>query len=93
MNTASNGHNCYGSMFPDFQRLRRKERSEGQAFAALVVGSGTGPDGRNLDVKSEAWKKCVQCSDYRTCYDLSVAKLLMNHVLMNTMWVNPWVGE
>lgn len=84
---------CYGAMFPDFTRLKRKERLEGRAFTALVVSSGTGAQGRNLEVKREAWGKCVACADYRTCYDLSVAKLLMYNVLMNTMWANPWVGD
>ena len=28
---------CYGLMFPDFTKLKRKEKLEGQAFAAMVV--------------------------------------------------------
>ena len=58
-----------------------------------MTGSGTGAQGRSLEVKREAWEKCVACPDYRTCYDLSLAKLEMNDVLMNTMVANPWVGE
>jgi hypothetical protein len=84
---------CYGTMFPDFTRLKRKERLEGRAFTALVIGSGTGAQDRSLEIKSEAWDRCVACPDYRTCYDLSLAKLEMNNVLMNTLWANPWVGE
>ncbi len=83
---------CYGKMFPDFTRLKRKERLEGQAFTALLTGSGTGAQGRSLEVKREAWEKCVACPDYRTCYDLSLARLEMNNALMNTMVANPWVG-
>lgn len=93
MNTTPNGRECYGNMFPDFTRLRRTEALEGQAFTARVVSSGTGAQGRNLAVKIEAWEKCAACLDYRTCYDLSLAKLEMNNVLMNTMVANPWVGE
>ena len=84
---------CYGAMFPDFTRLKRKERLEGQAFAAVVMSSGTGAQGRNLELKREAWENCVACPDYRTCYDLSLAKLEMNDVLMNTMVANLWVGD
>ncbi len=84
---------CYGLMFPDFTKLKRKEKLEGQAFAAMVVSSGTGPQGRSLEVKREAWGKCVECPDYRTCYDLSRAKLEMNEVLMHTMVADPWVGD
>jgi hypothetical protein len=93
MNTKPNGQACYGTMFPDFTVLKRQEKLKGQAFTALVVSSGTGAQGRELELKGDAWAKCVECPDYRTCYDLSVAKLLMNHVLMNTMWANPWVGD
>ena len=84
---------CYGKMFPDFTRLKRKERLEGQAFAALVTGSGTGAQGRSLEAKREAWEECVECPDYRTCYDLSLATLEMNEVLMSTTVANTWVGE
>ncbi len=83
---------CYGTMFPDFTRLKRNEKLEGQAFTALVVSSGTGAYGRSLEVKREGWEKCVGCPDYRTCYDLSLARLEMNDVLMNTMVADPWVG-
>ncbi len=65
---------CYGTMFSDFTRLKRKQPLEGRAFTALVVSSGTGAQGRSLEVKREAWEKCVACPDYRTCYDLSLAK-------------------
>ena len=84
---------CYGTMFPDFARLRHKQKVEGRAFSALIVSSGTGWQGRTLEVKRDAWEKCVACADYRTCYDLSLAKLLMNDMLVNTMVANPWVGN
>jgi len=93
MNTTAQRRECYGEMFPDFTRLKRGEALDGQAFTALIVDSGTGAHGRNLEVNSEAWARCAECPDYRSCYDLSVAKLLMRHVLMNTMLANPWVGS
>lgn len=88
----NNHPDCYGAMFPDCTHLKYKQKLEGHAFAALVVCSGTGAQGRNLEVKAEAWEQCMACPDHRTCYDLSLAKLLMNNVLMNTMVANPWVG-
>ena len=83
---------CYGDMFPDFRRLKFKEKLQASAFVAQVMSSGTGPDGRVLETNQDAWERCVRCSDYRTCYDLSLAKLLMHDILMNTMVANPWVG-
>ncbi len=84
---------CYGNLLPDFSRLKFREPLKGHVFTALVRSSGTGAHGRSLQVDGEAWAKCVECTDYQTCYDLSVLKLLMNQVLMNTMWADPWVGE
>jgi hypothetical protein len=92
MSASAQRAECYGKMFPDFTRLKRKERLEGQAFTALVTGSGTGAQGRSLEVKREAWEKCVACPDYGTCYNLSLAKLEMNEALMNTMLADAWVG-
>jgi hypothetical protein len=78
---------CYGTMFPDFTRLERNKPVEGVAFTALVMSQGIGVQGRKLEVKGDGWDKCVACSDYRTCYDLSLAKLLMN-----TLLANGWYG-
>jgi hypothetical protein len=79
---------CYGTLFPDFTRLEKNKALASPAFSALVVSHGIGVQSRKLEVKSEGWEKCVGCSDYRTCYDLSLAKLLMN-----TWLVNGWYGS
>ena len=83
-----NAHSdCYGAMFPDFTRLQKNKPLESQAFTALVVSHGIGVQDRKLEVKREGWEKCTACPDYRTCYDLSMARLAMNTVL-----VNGWYG-
>ena len=48
-----------------------------------MEGYGFGVQGRKLEVKGEGWEKCMACADYRTCYDLSLAKLVMNTLLAN----------
>ena len=92
MKTITDLRDCYGKLFPDFTRLKRGEQQDGQAFSAVITGAGTGAHGRNLDVKTEARLKCSECPDYRSCYELSVAKMLMNQVLRSTSVANPWVG-
>ncbi len=92
MKTITDLRDCYGKLFPDFARLKRGEQQDGQAFSAVITGCGTGSHGRNLAIKTEAWLKCSECPDYRSCYELSFAKMLMNQVLMNTSVANPWVG-
>jgi hypothetical protein len=74
---------CYGTMFPDFTRLEKNKPLNSPAFTALVQSHGIGVQGRMLEVKRDQWEKCVACPDYRTCYDLSLAKLFMNTVLAN----------
>ena len=78
---------CYGTMLPDFTRLEKNKALTSVAFSALVQSHGIGVQGRKLEVKLEGWERCVACADYRTCYGLSLAKLLMNTVL-----VNGWYG-
>ncbi|MEI7940832.1 MAG: hypothetical protein WCK27_29500 [Verrucomicrobiota bacterium] len=92
MNSVQIWQECYGKLLPDFTGLRHKERLKGCGFTALVISSGTGAQGRSLEVKTEAWEQCVPCPDYRACYDLSLAKLEMSNVLTNTTVANPWVG-
>ena len=75
-------------MFPDFTRLVKNKALVSPAFTALVESCGIGVQGRKLEVKRDGWEQCVGCLDYRTCYDLSLAKLVMN-----TLLVNGWYGS
>lgn len=70
-------------MFPDFARLKKNTPLESPAFSALIESHGIGVQGRTLRVKPDGWEQCVACADYRTCYDLSLAQLLMSSVLAN----------
>jgi hypothetical protein len=74
---------CYGSIFPGFTRLENNKPLNRIAFSALAVSHGIGAQSRTLDVKPDGWDKCVACADYRTCYDLSLSKLVMNTILAN----------
>jgi len=83
----NNHPDCYGALLPDFTRLEKNKALVSPAFSALVVSHGIGVQDRDLEVRTDGWEKCTTCLDYRTCYDLSLAKLLMNTVL-----VNGWYG-
>ena len=74
---------CYGSLFSDFTRVERNQRLHSPAFSALLVSQGIGMKSRALEVKADEWDKCVACDDDRTCYDLSLSKLVMNTILTN----------
>jgi hypothetical protein len=84
----NNHPDCYGTLLPDVTRLEKNMKLESPAFSALVVSHGIGVQNRAVEVKRDGWEKCTACPDYRTCYDLSLARLLMNTVL-----VNGWYGS
>jgi hypothetical protein len=72
---------CYGLMFPDLDRLENNQPLAGAAFTVLVESKGLGVSGRSVSVDQAKWRQCVACQRYRDCYDLSVAKLLLTHVV------------
>ena len=85
----SNFPECFGGLFPDLIRLQDGGAVQGKTFTALVASCGQ--LSHKLEMKREECEKCAQCPEYRTCYDFSLAKLLMNAVLMQTLRMNPWV--
>ena len=66
---------CYGTMFPDLDRLEYNRPCRGKAFTALVTSQGIGVQSRTLDVDERQWDACQECPVYRPCYDLGMAKL------------------
>jgi hypothetical protein len=69
---------CYGNLFPDLHNLELSETQVGKAFTATLRRSyGMGPYTAELHVNSAQWEQCVACEHYRTCYDLSAAKLML----------------
>ena len=83
---------CYGGLFPDLAHMRYREECRGRAFSAIISSPGTGSYGRKLRLDGDAWEEGVQCPEYRTCYDLSLAPFMLNLTLVNTELANPWVG-
>ena len=46
-------------------------------FEVLLESKGIGLSGRSITADPEQWKRCVACEQYRSCYDLSMAKMLL----------------
>lgn len=72
---------CFGDMFPDLDRLEDNEPRRGKAFTVLVERQGLVASGRKVSVDAQQWDRCSSCEKYRNCYDLSMAKLLLTHVV------------
>ena len=72
---------CYGDMFPDLDRLEDNRPLQGKAFTVKIESRGIGVSGRTVTVNTDGWTACVACERYRDCYDLSMGKLLLTHVV------------
>ena len=79
--SAKQRQDCYGGMVPDFEHLRYNRPTEGKAFRVFVESVGMGTQRRELTFAPESWEACVECPDYQTCYDLSMAKLALSSAL------------
>lgn len=76
---------CYGTMFPDLDRVDLNKPSSGKAFDVLVKSHGIGVSSRQVTVRPEGWDECTACENYRDCYDLSMAKLALTTALAARM--------
>jgi hypothetical protein len=72
---------CYGTLFPDLDRLRHNVPCVGKAFTALITSQGIGVQARHLELDAEQWDACQRCPAYRSCYDLSMARLALRQGL------------
>jgi hypothetical protein len=78
-----NYNSCYGNMFPDLLRLGANVPLLGHVMSVKVTRLGIGVHDREVELHRDEWEKCIQCDDYRTCYDLSVAKVSVRAALRN----------
>jgi hypothetical protein len=72
---------CYGTMFPDLDRLDINKPLAGKVFEVLVESRGIGVSSRQVAVWPEGWDECTACENHRDCYDLSMAKLALTTAL------------
>ncbi len=79
--TVKTHRECYGRLFPDFERLNYNKPSEGRAFRVFVEQIGAGRHRRELEVKAQEWDECAACTDFHGCYELSMAKLALQGAL------------
>lgn len=76
---------CYGTMFPDLDRLDANKPLAGKAFNVLVESHGIVVSSRQVTVRPDGWDECTACENYRDCYDLSMARLALATALAARM--------
>jgi hypothetical protein len=73
---------CYGKMFPELPELHQiNHTASGKVFQAQIRSLGPFQRDPHLEMNLIAWEECQQCPQYRSCYDLSNARLVMQQVL------------
>jgi hypothetical protein len=72
-------------MLPDLSRLEYNQPLRGLAFTVHARSQGIGVQDLQMEVDPAGWEKCLGCPDYRTCYDLSMAKLVLYRALRDTI--------
>jgi len=82
---SQNHRECYGKMMPNLACLEHNQLLRGTAFKVMARSQGMGVQEPQMEVDMAGWEKCLACPDYRTCYDLSMAKLMLYRTLRETM--------
>ena len=72
---------CYGKMLPPVIKRPDNVTMAGKVFSYYVKQPGLMATDRSVSVDEEAWRRCVTCEDYETCYRLSVGRLLLEIAL------------
>lgn len=72
---------CYGKMFPAAATPVLNRPESGKVFGYRADYSGMVARDRVASVDRDAWRQCVACSEFKTCYRLSCGRLLMDLVL------------
>jgi hypothetical protein len=68
---------CFGSIFPDIEKLTINRENRGKVFSVKLVSLGVGINSREIHPDIEQWKVCRQCEEFDSCYSFSQAKLIL----------------
>lgn len=70
-----------GDLFPDLLLLEKNVLNRGRVLGVYLAAIGLGVQERRVVEDPKAWKACIESPNFRSCYDLSVAKLHLQEAL------------
>lgn len=73
---------CFGTIYPDITQIQFGKEMVGRVFRLRIDTVGPFQRDRSLETDVQAWEQCQQCELYRSCYDFSTGKLLMQQFMM-----------
>ena len=72
---------CFGKIFPDLDRLEFNKPLKSAVFSVNLRSQGIGIQDRQIEADHEAWDRCQDCVSFRSCYDLSMARFVLENAL------------
>ena len=69
-------------LFPDLERLKTNKINRGRIASIYLQSFGIGLQKKELTVDEEAWSEYVKHPNFRSCYDLSMAKLALKKIVL-----------
>ena len=72
---------CFGAIYPDLSSLPLNTTLAGKVFKVKIGSLGLMPQRPQVECDMAAWQECQSCEQFRSCYDLSNAKLAMQQVV------------
>jgi hypothetical protein len=72
---------CFGQIYPDLSQVEYNRTLAGKVFRIRVNCTGLMPQSRQLQCDLREWEDCQSCEQYRSCYDLSNSKLMMQRAM------------
>jgi hypothetical protein len=75
---------CYGKMFPSIVEVVHDKPVAGRVFGFEADYSGQVARKRDATVNRDAWRECLRCRDFDSCYRLSMGTILMELAVKST---------
>jgi hypothetical protein len=72
---------CFGKIYPDLARLEANKVIAGKVFKVRINLTGMMRQLPQLELDLAEWEDCQRCEQYRSCYDLSNGKILMQRAI------------
>jgi hypothetical protein len=78
---AGEERDCCGKMFPSVITRPGNMTMAGKVFSHHIKQPGLMTTDRTVSVDQEAWRQCVACENFETCYRLSAGRQLLEIAL------------
>jgi hypothetical protein len=72
---------CFGKIYPDLSRIEFNKEIAGKVFHLRIGSQGMMHQFPQLKPDLTEWEDCQHCESYRSCFDLSNAKLAIQQVV------------